>query len=255
MNESIEIKSEQAGYVMAWLIKNCLEKGYIATNEDYAIRLEKDGSIIKIYYNKEYIPTCIVIQTGIDREFKTDIEKVCTVEFDKLDQIRKIGIASSTSSVSSNTAISTGKHGTIHIYVDGSGGKDCSWAYTHWDISKNKSIKEDSGKIGPHPQNNVIGEVEAVIRALEYVKTTKSDNVEIYYDYVGIENWATKIWTAKTEVTKAYVEKINDFIKIGKKINFVKVIGHTGIQGNEYADQLCTKAKANKLLSGLKVLP
>ena len=63
----------------------------------------------------------------------------------------------------------------------------------------------------------------------------------IYYDYLGIEKWATHEWKANKPGTIDYVKFI-DSVSNKIKINFKKVRGHIGIDSNEEADKLAKKA-------------
>ena len=67
------------------------------------------------------------------------------------------------------------------------------------------------------------------------------EEIDIYYDYEGIEKWATGLWKANKEQTQNYVKTIND---MKKKIDiyFQKVLAHSGDYYNEVADSLAKKA-------------
>ena len=81
--------------------------------------------------------------------------------------------------------------------------------------------------------------------------------LKIYYDYEGIEKWASGEWKANKALTKFY----SGYIAAAKNvitIEFEHVKAHTGIDGNEEADRLAKEAvglqlKQNKLFRELRL--
>ena len=68
--------------------------------------------------------------------------------------------------------------------------------------------------------------------------------IEICYDYLGIEKWATGEWKAKNSLTKKYA----NFMKENSdklNISFKKIAAHTGNKYNEEADKLAKAALTN----------
>lgn len=126
---------------------------------------------------------------------------------------------------------------TIDIYVDGSfNGQNASWAYIV--VDDNKVISQDSGTITDPELNlgwQIAGELQAVIEAIKYCKA-RDLAARIFYDYAGIEYWATGSWRAKKSYTIAYAKFMaenKEYIK-----EFVKIKSHTGNFWNEKVDRL-----------------
>lgn len=88
---------------------------------------------------------------------------------------------------------------------------------------------------------NVAGEIMGAMKAVEKAIELGVKSLTIYYDYKGIEEWANDTWRRNLNCTKNYFE----FIKNSRKcidIQFKKVLAHSGIYGNELADQLAKES-------------
>lgn len=88
---------------------------------------------------------------------------------------------------------------------------------------------------------NVAGEICGCVAAVEKAIELGIKEIKIYYDYMGIEMWATGKWKRNKTGTAEY----HDFMqKAARLVNvrFVKVKGHSGVEGNEEADRLAKEA-------------
>lgn len=100
---------------------------------------------------------------------------------------------------------------------------------------------------------NVAGEICGSIAAVKKAEELGLRELTIFYDYVGIEQWATGNWRAEKPGTKAYVDFMNpDNRRV--KMNFQHVKGHTGIEGNEMADVMAKHAVGVPLTRSQKEL-
>lgn len=89
----------------------------------------------------------------------------------------------------------------------------------------------------------VAGELFATGHALNWCKAQGISEVHVYFDYYGIEKWATGAWKAKQPLTQRY----RDFVRgAGLQLYWHKVAAHTGNRWNEHVDQLAKRGAAGE---------
>jgi len=99
--------------------------------------------------------------------------------------------------------------------------------------------KYDADDYSKH--RNVAGEIKGAGFIIQYAINHDIKELDIYYDYKGIECWYTGEWKANEPISKVYQE----FAASAKnkiKINFVKVKSHTNIYYNDVVDLLAKEA-------------
>lgn len=128
-----------------------------------------------------------------------------------------------------------------YAYIDGSF-YNGTYGFGGYVVDENKKVHtlQGSGKKENWVQmRNVAGEICGALAAIKYAKEHGYDHLTIYYDYLGIENWATGKWKANKPETQFYQKYCRES-KI--RLNFIKVKGHSGIAGNDEADRLAKQA-------------
>ena len=94
---------------------------------------------------------------------------------------------------------------------------------------------------------NVAGEVVGVLVALQKAIELGMKDITLYYDYEGLEKWATEQWLARTPITFLYREYCKAVQTSGVHISWCKVRSHSNNTGNEIVDKLAyTVAKKGK---------
>lgn len=88
---------------------------------------------------------------------------------------------------------------------------------------------------------NVAGEIEGAKLAMKYCVDNNIEEIDIYYDYEGVEKWCTGEWKTNKDGTIEY-KRFYDEVAKTVRVNFVKVKGHSGDTYNDMADRLAKDA-------------
>lgn len=132
----------------------------------------------------------------------------------------------------------------ICAYVDGSYNSNKKAYGSGVVIIKDEEVIKEMSIIGNNSSwaemRNVAGEIKAAILAMNYAASKGYKSITIFYDYQGIESWATGEWKAKKECTKSYKEYFDEISKI-IDVSFIKVKAHSGNKYNNMADRLASE--------------
>ncbi len=134
--------------------------------------------------------------------------------------------------------------GGAYSFVDGSyNGETKVYGYGGFlSYDGKKEILQGSGEDGDMAKmRNVAGEILGSMAAVRRALELGLKELVIYYDYMGIEMWATGSWKRNKEGTIAYFNYMQS-VKDKIRLNFIKVKGHSGVEGNEEADRLAKEA-------------
>lgn len=132
----------------------------------------------------------------------------------------------------------------ITAYVDGSynaATKEYSYGAVIFAGDKKECFSEKFDNPELATMRNVAGELEGSMKAMRYAVEAGAKELDIYYDYEGIEKWCTGAWKTNKDGTKAYKAFYEEISK-KLKVNFHKVKGHSGDRYNDEADELAKKA-------------
>lgn len=143
----------------------------------------------------------------------------------------------------------------MHIYVDGSYNPQTA----HWgggaailDDEENEVLHTiQVTDFDSNGSRQINGELASSIMSLEYVLNHpdrfEDKHIAIYYDYLGIEKWATGEWSARKDVSRDYSIRVKNLMLALKvmhqiEVSFHKVKAHSSDKYNDLADQLSKDA-------------
>lgn len=143
------------------------------------------------------------------------------------------------------TASAIADEDTVEAYVDGSYSKQLKRYSYGVVLLKNGIVLEklsnsdnDSRYVDSY---QIAGEVFGCLNAIKWAKQNHYKKIQIHYDYLGIEHWATGTWKARKPVSMDYIQLFQK-IAADIEVEFLKVKAHTGVKYNELADQLAKEA-------------
>lgn len=111
---------------------------------------------------------------------------------------------------------------SIQVYVSGSfSEKNRRYSFGTVILQNNNVIQELEGT-GNEADfleiSSISGEINGVMSAIKWTFDNNHPQIDIFYDYAGIESWANGDWEAQKEGTKIYIEFVNSY---KDKINII----------------------------------
>lgn len=196
----------------------------------------KKGKVPGIYLNWNDCKAMVDGYPGaVYKSFKTieEAEKFITGE----------KIISGMKASGKNTSES-GETCSTYAFVDGSFNKAThTYGYGGFLVTDNEKyvLQGADNDAEMATMHNVAGEIKGAEAAVKKAIELGIKELVIYYDYRGIEMWATGAWKRNKAGTIAYHDYIMS-VRGQIKLTFVKVKGHSGVEGNEEADKLAKQA-------------
>lgn len=239
-----QIKGYPFSYMRSFKSKIKADEFFDNKNE-FLKQLEKQNGAEKqaAEKKKKYY---VVVRNPIEEIFdSTQLEKAIETARNVKGTLKKFKtyedaeafIASEQNKINNNYDIPSDRLG---IYVDGSYAANvCSYAC----VILNKNGPEFLSGCVKDEENlqNVTGELTAARKAIEYCINNDIKEVDIYYDFFGIEQYCLEGKTMKQDFVNKYIE----FMTEAKKeidICFHKVKSHSKNRYNDMADMLAKNA-------------
>lgn len=136
--------------------------------------------------------------------------------------------------------------GEMIAYVDGSFDAKTrvygAGAIVYWEGGVER-IRRSGADPDLAAMHNVAGEILAAMAAVEFAKAHGARRIVIHHDYEGIARWPRGDWKTGRPGTKAYAEAMRE-AGASLKIEFAKVLAHSGNTWNDEADRLAKEAVA-----------
>ncbi len=135
----------------------------------------------------------------------------------------------------------------VIAYVDGSyEDKLKKYSFGCIILTPSGEIIKESGN-GNNPASlairNVAGEMLGAMYAVKWAMINGYREIELRYDYAGIEKWVQGEWKAKNELAQKYAAAMNEWKK-NIHISFLKIAAHSNNKYNDMADELAKDRKS-----------
>ena len=218
-------------------IRSRLKPGEFEAMERY-LALHPELFISDIYYNEERYKEFFLWWTEETKEIVVAVINTTPIDWSKWEKY----YADQT---------------TVQVYVDGSYNKDNNLTGAGIVIIYKDKVYKKSFVVPTEEDHswNIDGECHATLKALEIcsgeelIEDTKiiAKNININYDYLGIEKWIDGEWKIKSKISRFYSSEFKKIVNRNDlKVTFNKIKSHSGDQYNDIADGLAKDASESK---------
>lgn len=211
----------------------------------YAVRVGKTPGIYQTWSQAE---EQVKGFSGAEyKSFSTEEEAIKYISFEEKKESSNILAETSIENQKIDLEIKSLQDGEVIAFVDGSysldvdGKEKYSFGVLLITNESEDSLYKAFVDKAYMESRNIAGEIEGVKQAILWAINSNKQKIKIFYDYEGIEKWATKEWKAKVQISQEYSKFFDEKSKL-INIEFEHVKAHSGIVYNEKADELAKRA-------------
>jgi len=211
-----ELREKAETFIPLLLQVGIAVEPYPAMFRDYVVKLTVNGSgYISIYYSPKQQSFSLKLHELRDTRLVPQIEACWKGN-----------------SINSDESLPNEGY---QAYVDGSY-INGSVGYGAVILHQNQEIKRFWGSVEHNvEQRQVVGELEATMQVLTWCRENNILDIEVFYDYEGIQKWAAGEWRANTAATQHY-QRIVQASPV--RVIWQKVKSHSGVRWNDVVDEL-----------------
>ena len=217
----------------------------MAKQKFYAVRVGKTPGIYQTWSQAE---EQVKGFSGAEyKSFSTEEEAIKYISFEEKKESSNILAETSIENQKIDLEIKSLQDGEVIAFVDGSysldvdGKEKYSFGVLLITNESEDSLYKAFVDKAYMESRNIAGEIEGVKQAILWAINSNKQKIKIFYDYEGIEKWATKEWKAKVQISQEYSKFFDEKSKL-INIKFEHVKAHSGIVYNEKADELAKRA-------------
>jgi ribonuclease H-related protein len=211
-----ELREKAQTFIQILLQAGIAVESYPAMFRDYMVKLAVNGAgHISIYYSPKQQTFSLKLHELQDTRLMPQIEACWRGD-------------------SINSDESLPKEG-YQAYVDGSYISGCV-GYGAVILHQNQEIRRFSGSVEHDvEQRQVVGELQATMQVLRWCEENNILDIEVFYDYEGIQKWAAGEWRANNAATQHYQQTVQ---ASPVRVIWQKVKSHSGVHWNDVVDEL-----------------